>query len=221
MWRSIFACIFLYPCARDRRQQGRSVAALVHAALLVLVLVLTGAVSSPVRAQDWGSEAEDPWATSTPDRSDPVATLSGWSFRAGLGFTAEPESLLLEFEAPYAFDQWVSVGPMLQVGIDDKDTIVAPSANITVTIPYLPGTSYKRIHPFFYVGLGFAVIEDDDRPNDNTAVGFLIPAGVGIEYQVSDRFAIGSQMTFNFLPEDTLEQEFWYSWQVGGIRISF
>jgi hypothetical protein len=185
------------------------------------LIAIASGLASPiaVHAQDWGSEDEGSW--STPARSQPVATLSGWSLRGGIGFTEGPDSLLLGFELPYAFDQWVSAGPMLQVGIDSENTIVAPSANVTITIADLPGKALDRFKPFVSIGLGFAVIGDDDRQNANTGVGFLIPVGFGVEYPVSDRLSLGSHMTLNFLPEETLNQEFWFSWQVGTIRVAF
>ncbi len=186
---------------------------------LVLAIAVTLATALPSRAQDWGAEDDGSW--STPARSQPVATLSGWSLRGGIGFTEGPDSLLLGFELPYAFDQWVSAGPMLQVGIDNENTIVAPSANVTITFADLPGRTLDRIKPFVSVGLGFAVIGDDDRQNANTGVGFLIPVGFGLEYPVSDRLSLGSHMTLNFLPEETLNQDFWFSWQVGTVRIAF
>ena len=174
-------------------------------------------------AQDWGGESDDDW-------SGPANSMSGqggnelplgWSLRAGIGFTADPDTFLLNFEMPYAFDQWVSAGPMFQIGLDDHNTIVAPTVNVTVTVPDLPGQDYDRVHPYGFVGMGFAYLEDDNRRNDNSSTGFLINFGFGLEYQVSEKFFLGSQMMFNFLPEETLEEHFFYSWQVGGARISF
>jgi len=174
-------------------------------------------------AQDWGEQSDDGW-------SEPADSMSaqggsglplGWSLRAGIGFTADPDAFLLNFELPYAFDQWVSAGPMFQIGLDDHNTIVAPTVNVTVTVPDLPGQDYDRVHPYGFVGMGFAYLEDDNRRNDNSSTGFLINFGFGFEYQVSDNFFLGSQMMFNFLPEETLEEHFFYSWQVGGARIAF
>jgi Outer membrane protein beta-barrel domain len=180
-------------------------------------------VASPGMAQDWGSE-EDDWsvpAESTSARSGGDAVAPGWSVRAGVGFTAGPGTTLLNLEAPYVFDRWVSAGPMFQIGLDKHDTIVAPTANVTVTIPDLPGDDFDRLHPYALIGMGFAVIEDDNRQNDNSSAGFLINFGFGLEYRVSNHFFLGSQMIFNFLPEETLDQNFFYSWQVGGVRVAF
>lgn len=190
-----------------------------------LAMALCSGVAA--NAQDWGSD-EDDWASeprrdSADDaRSGPRNdSIPGWSLRAGLGFTLDPGTLLLNFELPYAFDRWVSAGPMIQVGLDDHDTIVAPTANVTVTIPDLPGDALDRLHPFALVGVGFAVIEDDNRQNDNSSAGFLIDFGFGVEYQLSDHFYLGSQMMFNFLPEETLDEDFFYSWQIGALRLAF
>jgi len=174
-------------------------------------------------AQDWGreaDEADDRWsAATTTEIQDPPST--GWSFRAGIGFIDDPTAFLLNFEAPYAFDRRVSVGPMIQVGLDGDNTIVAPTLNLTVTVPDLPGEDWDRIRPFGFIGFGFAYIKDDNRRNDNSSAGFLVDFGFGLDYQLSDRLFVGSQMTFNFLPETTLGQNFFYSWQIGGLRLAF
>jgi len=191
------------------------------AVLLGLSLAtLTTAIPNSSAAQDWGDETEDSWSSPT-TFEDETSPSTGWSLRAGIGFIDDPTALLLNFEIPYAFDQWVSVGPMIQVGIDDNNTIVAPTVNLTVTVPDLPGEDYDRIKPFGFIGIGFAYIEDDNRRNDDSSAGFLIDFGFGLEYQLSENLFIGSQMMFNFLPETTLGQNFFYSWQVGGLRLAF
>ena len=177
-------------------------------------------------AQDWGEESYGAGSRST----SPVSAqggqggsgaLSGWSLRTGIGFIDDPNAFLLNFEAPYAFDQWVSAGPMLQVGLDDDNTIVAPTLNVTVTIPDLPGEDFDRMHPYGFVGMGFAYLEDDDRQNNDDDTGFLINFGFGLEYQLSENIFVGSQMMFNFLPKETLGENFFYSWQIGGVRVAF
>ena len=70
-------------------------------------------------------------------------------------------------------------------------------------------------------GIGFAVIEKDDRRGDNRSAGFLINTGFGVDYDLSRRTSVGSRMIFNFLPEKTLEERFFYTWEIVGLRIAF
>jgi len=121
-----------------------------------------GLATQSAFAQDWGADpSDDRYAPQAPEYSGGSAARTGWSIRTGLGFTADPDTFLLNFELPYAFDRWVS------------------------------------------------------------SAGFLVNFGFGLEYQLSERFFLGSQMMFNFLPEETLDEKFFYSWQIGGLRIAF
>jgi hypothetical protein len=127
----------------------------------------------------------------------------------------------MNFEVPYHFDQYVAVGPMIQVGLANNRSTVATTANLTLTIPNLPGERLDRFRPNLFAGIGFAVLENKDRGGNNRSAGFLANAGFGIDYVVSERVSIGSRMIFNFLPGGTLDETFFYSWEMGGIRISF
>jgi hypothetical protein len=150
-----------------------------------------------------------------------MGTSPGWSLRVGVGFIDDPNAFLMNFEVPYAFDQWVFAGPMLQVGIDGNNTVVAPSLNVGVAIPNMPGEALERLRPYGFLGIGFAYLEDDNRRNNDSSTGFMVNFGFGLEYELSEHFFLGSQMMFNFLPETTLGQSFFYSWQIGGLRIAF
>jgi hypothetical protein len=202
--------------SRVRSQVGLAALVSLSCSFILFSLALPG-VS---RSQDWGSESDDAW-------SEPTATQNyggsspGWSLRAGIGFIDDPNAFLMNIEAPYAFDQWVFAGPMFQIGIDDNNTVVAPSLNVGVAIPDLPGEDFDRVRPYGFLGVGFAYLEDDNRRNDDSSAGFMVNFGFGLEYHFSEHVFLGSQMMFNFLPEKTLGQNFFYSWQVGGMRFAF
>jgi hypothetical protein len=195
------------------------------AVLLVgsLLVLLTPTLAS---AQGWG---EDDWEPA-PDQTSNTNSGAGqrnesptspWSLRAGMGFTADPDDFLLNFELPYRFDQYVSVGPMIQVGLGERRYIVAPTANLTITIPDMPGETLDRFHPHFFGGIGFAVIENEERGGSNRGAGFLANAGVGVDYALSERVSVGSRMIFNFLPGRTLDEKFFYSWEIIGLKLDF
>ncbi len=206
-----------------------------RAGRLLAVLTSLGAAvlfTAPLaNAQDWGDDGDEDWSNSEPTPARPRNSSSpsssrrsaaaGWSVRAGLGFTADPETFLLNFEAPYAFNEWVSAGPMMQIGLEDHRTIVAPTANLTLRVPDLPGRAFDGVQPYAFAGMGFAYIEKDRGRNDGDGVGFLIDTGVGVEYQVSEKVFLGTQMMFNFLPKETKGEGFIYAWQIAGIRFAF
>jgi len=189
----------------------------------VLLLLVVAANAS---AQDWGDESDDWGAPSSPaprasSAEAPAPDGPGWSFKTGLGFTHDPTSVLLNFELPYRFDRWVSVAPKIQVGLEEDITIVAPTVNVGVRIPDMPGRGLDRLHPYGFVGMGFAVIEDDGEPNDKRSAGFLVDVGAGLEYQLSPSVFLDSQMTFNFLPKRTQDERFFFAWQIVGLRFAF
>lgn len=153
--------------------------------------------------------------------ANPGGPDEGWSARAGIGFTANPTTFLMNLEAQYAFSEWIAVGPMLQLGLDDHYAIVAPTMNVTFKFADLPGPTFDRLIPYTFGGLGLAVINDDRARNDKTSTGFMIDLGAGIEYQLTDNLFLGTQMMFDFLPQQTQGQKFIYAWQIGGLRYAF
>ena len=170
-------------------------------------------MSGSATAQDWGSE-NDAWSQPTVRYEQPQGG-TGWDLKLGLGFTDDPNTLLLYFEAPYSFDQWVAIGPALQIGIDDHNTIVAPTVNLTVNVPL-----FDRVRPYGFAGVGFAYLRKDNRPGSDDGADFLINCGFGLEYQLSARLSMGSTMIFNFIPNEVINKNFFYSWQVLGVRIA-
>ena len=204
--------------------------------LLAVLISLAAAASfaAPLaHAQDWGDDSSGDWGaqqpapaqTSTSSRarsSSDRNPAAGWSIQSGIGFTLDPDTFLLNFDAPYFFNQWISFGPAMQIGLTETRTIVSPTGNLRVTIPDLPGTAFDRVHPYGLAGMGFSVIQNDKGPRDgDAAVGLLLDFGVGVEYQVSEKVFLGTQMIFNFLPQKVKREHFYYAWQLAGIRFAF
>lgn len=195
---------------------------------LALVTFVCLHVPTTAGAQDW-SEPDDDWGVAREPTPSPSGSSgwnepagSAWAFRVGAGFTVDPNTFLLNFELPYSFDRFVSAGPMLQVGIEDEKLIVAPTLNLTIRVPDMPGDDFDRFHPHIFGGVGLGILNNDDRRGENTDVGFLVNTGFGVDFDLSERVTLGSRMIFNFLPADrTLGQKFWYSWEVGSIRLAF
>lgn len=189
---------------------------------LLALVSITLLVPSLASAQDCGSDDDlgSCYGDRLGGRTSAGPPTTPWAFRAGMGFTNDPDDFLLNFELPYRFDRYISAGPMLQVGLEDDRFLVAPTMNLTLTAANLFGDT-ARFEPNVFGGIGFAVINNDDRGGDTQASGFLANAGFGLDYLLSDRVSVGSRMIFNFLPGKTLDEQFFYSWEIIGVKLNF
>jgi hypothetical protein len=110
------------------------------------------------------------------------------SLGLGIGFTIHPETFLMggRFDFPLAYG--FSLGPLLQVGVSDDDTLVGISGNVkyTVSLPDAP-----RILPSLEVGAGALI---SDRDNDDTEGAFLIVVGGGLDYMITSNLGLGGHV---------------------------
>jgi opacity protein-like surface antigen len=146
-----------------------------------------------------------------------------WSPHAGIGFIAEPDAFLLGVGLDFGVASWLSLGPLLQAGFSDDDTIVAPTLNFHFGID-LSGVSnqyVRRIEPFVQAGLGMAYIEKERGNDEDDDLGFLMNGGVGAQYWLTDEMAVGTSLLFNGMPEDVLDENFFFSWQLVTFRYRF
>ena len=186
----------------------------------ILAIVLTGLLgATSVAAQ---SRWED--APLQPAEERP------WSVQGGLGFTADPDAFLLEFEGNYYLGRGLSVGPMVQLGLDDDFTLVSPSAYLRYSfdLSEFSVPEFRRLTPYLQGGTGFTYVDIDVPRNlppgvnvDDDDIGFLMSFGFGADYQITNSFSVGSRMLFNVLPDDVFGENFYFSWQVAAARFRF
>jgi hypothetical protein len=148
------------------------------------------------------------------------------SLETGIGFTADPTTLLLATELPIRVARDVELGPLLQLGVGDERLIVAPTVNARYSFPlsrYVDDRhpAWARLRPIAHGGLGFAYSERDRRGGDEDDLGFLFNLGAGIQYEATDRIAFGTRMTFNVMPVEVLGDHFFFSWQLAQLRYRF
>jgi opacity protein-like surface antigen len=137
------------------------------------------------------------------------------SVRAGLGFTASPTTFLMGIDVPFVITKNVALGPSFQLGVDDDTTFFAPTWNLELRLPL------EEVAPYAFGGAGLAYVKKDHRRGDDDDAGFLVDFGIGLDFWVSDEIALGSRMTFNFMPNDVEGETFIFSWQVLTGRFSF
>jgi hypothetical protein len=150
----------------------------------------------------------------------------GFAFRTGLGFTADPSTFLTAFELPYYINSDWQIGPALQIGVDDRETLVAATFNTRYFANFGQRDSrdefVRKLAPYFHGGLGLVHI-DIDRKNapDRDDTAFLFNLGFGLDFPINDQFSVGSQMSFNVIPGDALGENFFFSWQLATVEFRF
>ena len=162
---------------------------------------------------------------------------SGFSLGGGIGFTGGPGAFQMSFEAPYAFDEHLSAGPLLQLGLDADFVLVMASANAKYgwrfsQLASNPDDWAKRLKLVGQGGLGVSHLSIDipsvTVPGFGTVGGgtlddtaFLINFGVGAEYDLTSNIVLTSHMLFNIHAGGLLGDNFTFSWQMIGARYRF
>ena len=119
--------------------------------------------------------------------------VGNWTGGVGIGMignTPDGTALGLNFNAERFMDQHVSLGPLVQLGFTGDLTQVGVSGQAKYWID-LPDPKLKLN---FQGGIGF--VHADMRGASDTS--FLVPIGVGLDYKVSDTFAVTSNFMLNF-----------------------
>jgi hypothetical protein len=141
------------------------------------------------------------------------------SAKAAMGFTLDPDTFLLAFGADFFVTNNFNLGPLLELGVRDDRFLLAP----TLSFQWLfdlpaPMEPWK---PFLQWGLGLAYLEEDNRLGRNDETGFLANFGFGFEYCLTNQIALGNSLLFNFLLDEVLDQNFFFSWQFVTVRFTF
>ena len=191
-----------------REEPSMSTSRYLAVAALLAGLAQAAAADPPAPA------AVDP-ASPAPAAGAPEEPRFPWSAGGAIGFTVDPTCFLAAFEAGYGVTDNLQVGPLLQVGASDDRTIVAPSANVKYLfdLPDVP-EPLDRLKPFVQAGLGLVYMEKERRGRpDKDDTGFLMNVGFGFQYYLTRRFALGNNVLFNIMPDDVVDDHFFFSWQ--------
>jgi hypothetical protein len=185
--------------------------------LVLLPLLAACAVHAP---QPWSQPGDGPDALASPAtfaqgqrpadsprrQGDRVALI-------GLGFTDSPDTTLLGGEVDFYQSEQLAIGPMLQLGLDDDTTILAPSFQAKYHIP-VKVSSYPRPAPFVQGGVGLVWMDKDRRGRDDDDLGLLLHVGGGLELMLDDRLALASTLTINLMPAKVVGERAFLSWQI-------
>lgn len=134
----------------------------------------------------WALAADEPM----PEKS--------WSAGGAIGYlsnTPDGTAFALNLHADANLNERVSVGPLLQLGFTGDLTLVGFSGQGKYTIPI--SETDNRFKVVFQGGIGF--VHADPGPADTS---FLIPLGVGMDYQINPQLAFTSDFLLNITDLD-------------------
>lgn len=146
-----------------------------------------------------------------------------WSLRGGLGFTADPNTFLINFEAERFMRDEVAVGVAIQLGVADDKLLVSPILFARYILDLSGSTNdlVKKAKPFAQAGLGLTYFDDDAGSERKGQEGFLMSFGLGVDYPLNGTIDIGSRMLINVIPGKVRGEGLYFSWEVLSIRYSW
>lgn len=161
----------------------------------------------------WSADAERGPAAAAPREHEPAEGER--RIAVGLGFTDDPDALLIGGHADFYMSDTVAIGPSLQWGVDDDFTIFAPSFHGKIVFP-LESDGDTLVMPFGKAGAGLAYIDVDGGGDD---IGFLLQLGGGLEIRLSEKYALASTAQVNLLPGEVEGERAYFSWEI--VQFSF
>ncbi len=179
------------------------------APLALFVLALAAGAAPPAAAQAAAT------ATAAPEPSASGGARKGRTeVGAHIGLSAATladTAFALGAHADHFLTEQMSVGPLVQFAVDDPYFQLGLSLQVkgTLPIPEIP-----KLAPSAEIGIGFlyAWIDPPGR-NPRDDVSFLIPLGLGVQYEVAERVSVGTNVYFNFT--DVFDDNFFFTWFVG------
>ena len=190
---------------------------------ILVSLWLAGPASAQApRGADWDEDRRRAAARDDREDRDEESRLA---FRGGLGFTADPSTFLMAFELPYSLTCDFTIGPLLQIGVDSHETLVAPTLNARYFLNLGQRDSrndfLRELAPFVQGGLGLVHLDRDHKFRDRDDTAFLLNMGFGVDFPLTEKLSVGSHMMFNVVPGDVLDENFFFSWQMFTAQIRF
>jgi opacity protein-like surface antigen len=135
---------------------------------------------------------------------------------AGLGFHADtPDDTAFAFgiTGDYYLTHEFSIGPLLQMGFTEDLFQIGLTAQAKYTFDL---REIPQLKPHVQAGLGF-IYADLDRSGrkDEDDFSFLIPIGIGAEYQLTKSIWLDTTFLFNITNLDVRDENLFFTWLIG------
>lgn len=142
-----------------------------------------------------------------------------WQIGGSIGATIDPDLFLLTFEPSFYITHNFSIGPLLQIAVDDDLVMFVPTGQARFVFDIDHPSPLKRLKPFLQGGVG-GVIGHASEPRSDTDIGFLANVGAGIDFYLNNRLALTNNLMVNII-STAINGHVFVSWQLLGIRYLF
>lgn len=135
----------------------------------------------------------------------------------GVGMTFGPSGVMLGASLDFNIDKMITFGPSLQYSFDDDLGLLSATGQLKY---YLPVGDKKdpTILPYATIGVGFASIDKQGGSSDS---GMLVNVGGGVRLLTGEHYRIGSEIRWNYLPDDIAGEDSYISLELVQVVIAF
>jgi hypothetical protein len=189
-----------------------------------VLLLCLGACAAPASRSDW--IVREPSLTSSlpvaPAPAVEVATRDDdlapkdTTLPIGIGMTFGPSAPMLGATLDFPLDKQITFGPSLQYAFEDDLSLLSVTGQLKYYFQLEEGR--PKLQPYGTFGAGLASIDKDGISGDE---GLVVNVGGGLRLLTGDHYSLGSELRWNWLPDDLGREDSYFSWEIVHVVISF
>lgn len=189
-----------------------------------VLLACLGACSSTAPRSEW-VVSKPALTTSLPPAAAPAADSVAFeddlapkdtTLPVGIGLTFGPSAPMLAAALDFPLDKQITFGPSLQYAFENDLTLLSVTGQLKYY--FKMDDDRPKLQPYGVFGAGLASVDKDGISGDE---GLLINVGAGLRLLTGDHYSLGSELRFNWLPDDLGNEESFFSWELVHVVISF
>ena len=189
-----------------------------------VLLACLGACASSAPRPDW-VVSKPALTTSLPPATAPAADFAApeddlapkdTTLPVGIGMTFGPSAPMLAAALDFPLDKQITFGPSLQYAFEDDLSLGSLTGQLKYYIPM--EDKNPKLQPYGTFGAGLASIDKEGRSGDS---GLVINIGAGARLLTGEHYSIGSELRWNWLPDEIGNEDTYFSWELIHVVISF
>jgi hypothetical protein len=134
----------------------------------------------------------------------------------GIGMTFGPSAPMLGATLDFPLDKQITFGPSLQYAFEDDLSLLSVTGQLKYYFQL--EDDRPKLQPYGTFGAGLASVDKDGISGDE---GLVVNVGAGLRLLTGDHYSLGSELRWNWLPDDLGREESYFSWEFVNVVITF